>query len=90
MALARTIHEGFYCNRRHAAATSLAAGFTRPSGRARHSAPQHTVSSISRALAPPRTRLAWRLRGFVTNPHEYCGLASVGAGIDAHNVQAVD
>jgi hypothetical protein len=25
-AIARIIHEGFYCNRRHAAATGLAAG----------------------------------------------------------------
>ena len=61
--VARIIHEGFYCNRRHAAATGLAAGFTRPSGRARHSGPQHTVSSMPRALVPPRARLAWRLRG---------------------------
>ena len=27
------------------------------------------------SLAAPRARLAWRLGGFVTNPHELCGLA---------------
>ena len=69
-ALARIIHERFYCNCAYAATTSLAVAPTRPSGRARRSAPQHTVSSMLRALAPPRARLAWRLRGFVTNPHE--------------------
>ncbi len=89
--LTRTIHEGFYCNRRHAAATSLAAGFARPSGRARHSVGQHPVQGCLPRGAP-RARhcrltdspastnvaliilravdLAWRLRGFVTNPHE--------------------
>ena len=30
--LARAIHEGFYSNHRHAAATNLAAGSTRPAG----------------------------------------------------------
>lgn len=31
--LAHIIHERFYCNRRYAAATSLAASFARPAGR---------------------------------------------------------
>ena len=30
--LARIIHERFYCNRRYAAVTSLAASFARPAG----------------------------------------------------------
>ncbi|SLM48149.1 protein of unknown function [Nitrospira japonica] len=33
-ALARPIHDRFYCNRRYAAATSLAASFRKPSGQA--------------------------------------------------------
>ena len=43
-------------------------------GRARRSAPQHTVSSMLRTLAPPHARLATRLRHFVTNRYESCGL----------------
>src|SRR6266852_5053308 len=39
-------------------------------GRARRSVGQHTVSSMPPSLAAPCARLAWRLGGFVTNPHE--------------------
>lgn len=68
--LARIIHDRFYCNRRYAVATSLAAGFPRPSGRARPARPQRTVSSTPRSRRAPRARLAWHLGGFVTNRHE--------------------
>jgi hypothetical protein len=68
--LAHIIHDRFYCNRRYAAVTGLAAGFTQPSGQARHSVGRHTVSSMPSFLAAPRARLAWRLGGFVTNRHE--------------------
>ena len=71
--LAHIIHERFYCNRQYAAATSLAAGFPHPSGRARPSWPQRTVSSTPRPLRAPRARLAWRLGGFVTNRHDNVG-----------------
>jgi hypothetical protein len=37
VSLARMIHERFYCNRRYAAATSLAAVSLRPGGQARFS-----------------------------------------------------
>jgi thiamine phosphate synthase YjbQ (UPF0047 family) len=47
---ARIIHDGFYCNRRYAATTSLA--------------------RLPPFLAAPHARLARRLSGFVTNPHE--------------------
>ena len=68
--LAHIIHDRFYCNRRYAAATSLAAGFPQPSGQARRSVGRQTVSSMPSFLAAPRARLAWRLGGFVTNRHE--------------------
>src|SRR5512138_277811 len=32
---------------------------------------------MPRSLGAPRARLAWRLVGFVTNHHEYCGLLIV-------------
>ena len=67
---AHNIHELFYCNRRYAAPTSLAASFARPACQARPSWPQHTVSSMLRPLRTPRASLAWRLGGFVTNRHE--------------------
>src|SRR6267143_1467372 len=51
--LASILHEGFYCNRRHAAATSLTASWTRPGGRACCLVGQHTVSS----MLPSRRRL---------------------------------
>jgi hypothetical protein len=41
--LARIIHERFYCNRRYAAMTSLAAGTRQPSGQARPVRPQRTA-----------------------------------------------
>ncbi len=69
-ALARIIHERFCCNRGLAAATSLRAAFQQAGGRARRSVGQHTVSSMPPSLAPPRARLAWRLRNFATNRHE--------------------
>jgi len=53
--LAHIIHERFYCNRRYAAATSLAAGFPQPSGRARPSRPRRTVGDwrpSARRLSP--------------------------------------
>jgi len=56
----------FYCNRKHAAATSLAAVQMRPGS------PLGRSTSCSRmppSLAAPRARLARRLRGFATNPH---------------------
>jgi len=68
--LASIIHEGFYCNRRYTAATRCKRGRRLASGRARPSDPPRTVSSTPRVLEAPRARLAWRLRGFVTNPHE--------------------
>jgi len=68
--LTHIIHERFYCNRRYAAATSLAVVSSRPGEQARPSRPQHTVSSMLRPLRAPRARLAWRLGGFVTNRHE--------------------
>ena len=64
------IHERFYCTRRYAAATRLAAGFALQAGQAHHSVGQRTVSSTPPSLAAPRARLAKRLGGFVTNPHE--------------------
>ena len=51
----RIIHDGFYCNRRYAAPTSLAARVTRPGGRARHSVGQQPVQGglpSSRLHAP--------------------------------------
>ena len=45
------------------------------SGQARPSRPRHTVSSMPRSLRAPRAHLEWRLGSFVTNHHEYCGLA---------------
>ena len=52
-----------------------------PDGRrARRSVGQHTVSSMPPSLAAPRSRLAWRLGGFVTNSCEYCGLPEDGIG----------
>jgi len=48
--------------------------FRTASGQARPSQPRHTVSSMPQPLRAPRTRLAWRLGGFVTNHHEQCGL----------------
>ena len=56
--LTHIIHECFYCNRRYAAATSLAEVCLRPGGQARPSWPQHTVSSMPRPLRAPRARLA--------------------------------
>ncbi len=69
-ALARIIHERFYCNRRYVAATSLATVISWPGGQARPSRPRHTVSSMRRSLKAPRARLAWRLGGFVAKRHE--------------------
>jgi uncharacterized protein len=43
-------------------------------GHARHSVGQQTVSSMSFSFAAVLARLRTRLRGFVTNPREYCGL----------------
>jgi hypothetical protein len=68
--LTHIIHDRFYCNRRYAAATGLAARFLQPSGQARRSVGRHTVSSMPPFLAAPRARLAWRLGGLVTNRHE--------------------
>ena len=65
--LARIIHECFYCNRRSAATTSLWTAGS-PLG------PSPYCTSTPRVLTPPRARLAWRLRDFATNRHEYCGL----------------
>ena len=48
---ARSIHEGFYCNRRYAAATSLMAAGS-PLGRSTY------CSSMPLSLAAPRARLA--------------------------------
>ena len=73
--LARIVHDDFYCNRRYAAATRLVAPEKQPTGRARRSPPRHTVASMPRVLAAPRARLAWHLRGFVTNSREQCGLS---------------
>ena len=53
--LARIIHDGFYCSRRYAATTSLAAGSARPGGRARRSVGQQPVQGClpsSRLHAP--------------------------------------
>jgi hypothetical protein len=53
--LARIIHDGFYCNRRYAATTSLAAGLARPGGRARRSVGHQPVQGClpsSRLHAP--------------------------------------
>jgi len=69
-ALTHIIHERFYCNRRYAAATSLAVDVSRPGEQARPSRPRHTVSSMPRSLRAPHARLAWRLGGFVTNHYE--------------------
>lgn len=71
------IYERFYCNCRYAAPIGLAASVARPAGQAHPSWPHHTGSSMRRPLRVPRTRLAWRLGGFVTNRHESCGLAHV-------------
>ena len=68
--LTHIIHDRFYCNRRYAAATSLAARFLHPSGQASRSIGRHTVSSMPSFSAAPRARLAWRLGDFVTNRHE--------------------
>ena len=73
--LARIVHDDFYCNRRYAAATRLVAPEKQPTGRARRSPPRHTVASMPRVLAAPHARLAWHLRGFVTNSREQCGLS---------------
>jgi len=50
--------------------------------RARRSVGQHTVSSMPPSLATPRACLAWRLRDFATNRHEYCGLVLVHDGFE--------
>jgi thiamine phosphate synthase YjbQ (UPF0047 family) len=57
---ARIIHDGFYCNRRYAATTSLAAMVTRPGGRARHSVGQQPgqgcLPSVARSALLPASR----------------------------------
>jgi hypothetical protein len=68
--LTHIIHDRFYCNRRYAAATSLAARFPQPSGQSRRSVGRHTVSNMPSFLAAPRAHLAWRLGCFVTNRHK--------------------
>jgi len=62
LTLARIIHEGFCCNRRSAATTSL-----RPTG---SPLSRSTYCFKYASLTAPRARLAWRLGGFVTNPRE--------------------
>jgi hypothetical protein len=53
---------GTHCSK-IAMGPGLAAGFQWPSGRARRSVGQHTVSSMSPSLAAPRARLATRPPG---------------------------
>jgi hypothetical protein len=59
------IHERFCCNRGFAAATSLPADGLAP----------RSVDILFKdaSLTAPRARLAWRLRDFATNRHEYAG-----------------
>ena len=68
LALARITHEHFCCNRRSAATTSLRSAGS-PLG------PSTYCTSTPQVLRTPRAGLATRLSDFVTNCHEYCGLA---------------
>jgi hypothetical protein len=66
--LARIIHEGFYSNRRAAAATRLRAGLWHAGGLAARSV---NILFKDASLLRGSTRPSrWRLSGFVTNPHE--------------------
>ncbi len=80
MVSARIIHEGFYCNRRYAAPTSLHAALWRTGGRTRRSVGRHTGASMPSSLAAVLARLASHLSGFVTNPHELCALGARPGG----------
>jgi len=74
-ALAHIIHEGFCCNRGFAAATCPDAAGS-PLGRSTY------CFKYASLLATPRACLAWRLRDFATNRHEYCGLVLVHDGFE--------
>jgi len=66
--LAHIIHDGFYCNRRYAATTSLMAG-----GLAAQSV-NILFQVCFLPLAALRARLAWCLAVAVTNPLNNAGL----------------